>query len=454
MAQQASGGTYLLTKDLPSTPGSSNMTGGIYSLAFTFGEQFATPGITDGTHLVLPGYFGGPYGNGQTFTVASSQVGTTSTYQDGIQIGVPLGASIVIDFSDQLMSQTIASGIEVKVITDHLGHNLDQPTTFSWTYPTSSQRLVIQPVGSWSGNTLYDVVLTPTLLSLGGFTLNQVFHIQFVTVLDPHEDNVVIHHVATNSSSSGSVLPSPDLDVQVPKDAFSDFVVVRFSNSPLSSPLHVDPNLVSAANAKASASNGYQVPLAYREAVAFDMAGKPVTTLGKAANLSVNYQPSGNSTPSKIRSTTLSLFALDETHQLWVKIPQSRAADGSSYSAGVNRLGLFAVMGNADNSAADSFVFPNPFRPHGPNAGLASGQTGTDAGGVTFSNLPSECTISIYTLSGERVRTLRHSDGVGPIAQEPWDVRTAHGDRVASGVYLWRVESATDSKNGKLMVIQ
>jgi flagellar hook assembly protein FlgD len=111
-------------------------------------------------------------------------------------------------------------------------------------------------------------------------------------------------------------------------------------------------------------------------------------------------------------------------------------------------------MGSADADASNVYVFPLPWRPHGPDAGDGPGQTGTDAGGITFSNLPSECTIKIYTVSGHLVRALSHSDLAGPVGQEKWDGNTSSGDHAASGVYLWRVESSADSKNGKLMVIR
>ena len=73
---------------------------------------------------------------------------------------------------------------------------------------------------------------------------------------------------------------------------------------------------------------------------------------------------------------------------------------------------------------------------------------------MTFNQLPSECRIRIYTLSGELVRELHHSDLVGPVAQEQWDGKTSGGATTASGVYVWRVESDSDSKNGKLMIIR
>ena len=125
-----------------------------------------------------------------------------------------------------------------------------------------------------------------------------------------------------------------------------------------------------------------------------------------------------------------------------------------SVSAPMTHFSVFALMGSPDGSASDSFAFPIPWRPHGQNAGSGPGQSGTEANGITFSNIPSECTIKIYALSGEQVRDIHHSDTGGLIAQEVWDAKTTHGDAVASGVYLWRVESSVDGKNGKLMIIR
>ena len=90
----------------------------------------------------------------------------------------------------------------------------------------------------------------------------------------------------------------------------------------------------------------------------------------------------------------------------------------------------------------------------GNSSESGSGQTGTDSAGITFSNLPSECTIKVYTMSGRLVRELHHSDLVGPVGQEKWDGNTSSGDHAASGLYLWRVASSTDSKNGKLIIIR
>ena len=110
----------------------------------------------------------------------------------------------------------------------------------------------------------------------------------------------------------------------------------------------------------------------------------------------------GAGTP--IRIQTLSLWSLDSAHALWVKMPDTRP-NGSGVAGAVTQFSVYALMGSADSDASSVFVYPVPWRPHGPNAGEGPGQTGTQSGGITFSNLPSECTIKIYTVSGSHVRT-------------------------------------------------
>jgi hypothetical protein len=180
--------------------------------------------------------------------------------------------------------------------------------------------------------------------------------------------------------------------------------------------------------------------------------------LSRPAEISIDYGAAfgvPGAAASLVRPHTLSLWVLDEAHRLWVKIPATQNAMAThQLTTPITRFSVFALMGSPEGSARDTYVFPVPWRPHGPNAGNGPGQTGTLTDGLTFSNIPSECTIRIFTLSGEQVREIHHSDLGGLIAQEIWDAKTPHGDAVASGVYLWRVESSLDGKNGKLMIIR
>jgi hypothetical protein len=73
------------------------------------------------------------------------------------------------------------------------------------------------------------------------------------------------------------------------------------------------------------------------------------------------------------------------------------------------------------------------------------------------------CTIRIYTLAGELVQTIEHTDGDG---DEPWGSRTLadyqvnrYLQRVAPGIYIFHVESHVpghegESKLGKFVIIK
>ena len=108
---------------------------------------------------------------------------------------------------------------------------------------------------------------------------------------------------------------------------------------------------------------------------------------------------------------------------------------------------------DADNIEADLGkirVVPNPY--FVTNRAVTS--EGTDK--VFFTHLPPKCSIRIYTLAGELVRTIEH------ISTEPYspDDRSSQGDKggtasfellnrynqaLASGVYIFHVEARDES---------
>jgi len=62
---------------------------------------------------------------------------------------------------------------------------------------------------------------------------------------------------------------------------------------------------------------------------------------------------------------------------------------------------------------------------------------------LRFTNLSSHCEITIYTITGELVQTIRHDNELDGNAW--WDLRTVNNQEVAPGLYIFRVES----DNGK-----
>jgi hypothetical protein len=85
-------------------------------------------------------------------------------------------------------------------------------------------------------------------------------------------------------------------------------------------------------------------------------------------------------------------------------------------------------------------VFPNPLFAF--NAATSYNNGNPDEPFVTFSNLPEEITIKIYTLSGVLIRTLTTQDKSSPTSPFlRWNLQNESDLRVASGMYLAIVSS-------------
>lgn len=97
-------------------------------------------------------------------------------------------------------------------------------------------------------------------------------------------------------------------------------------------------------------------------------------------------------------------------------------------------------------SVEDILVVPNPFV-----IGAGFSQPGA-SDKIQFVNIPNPCTIRIYTVRGDLVRTLVVPDGAGAIAS--WDQVTDFGQFVKSGIYVYHVDSPVGTTVGKLAIIR
>jgi hypothetical protein len=75
---------------------------------------------------------------------------------------------------------------------------------------------------------------------------------------------------------------------------------------------------------------------------------------------------------------------------------------------------------------------------------------------IHFLNLPNKCTIRIFTLDGDLVRTIEHNkDKNDPTATyDSWDLISRNTQAVVSGIYLYSVESGGKNQIGKFVIIK
>ncbi len=103
--------------------------------------------------------------------------------------------------------------------------------------------------------------------------------------------------------------------------------------------------------------------------------------------------------------------------------------------------------------AGDAWVVPNPYRAHVPweRPPVAGDTFGRH---VDFMGLPrAECVVRVYTLAGDLVAELPN-DGRDGNGQLRWNLISRNGQDIASGVYLFTVDSAFGTQRGRFVVIR
>ena len=109
----------------------------------------------------------------------------------------------------------------------------------------------------------------------------------------------------------------------------------------------------------------------------------------------------------------------------------------------------------------DVYVYPNPYLGDAGYYELGyENRKGTiipdRARLIHFSNLPSVCKISIFSLDGDLIGTIDHNfpEGGPESMHDWWNLVSRSGLAVESGLYYWVVESSTRTQIGKLVILK
>lgn len=100
------------------------------------------------------------------------------------------------------------------------------------------------------------------------------------------------------------------------------------------------------------------------------------------------------------------------------------------------------------------YVVPNPYVATNelePDNPIARAQRGDRR--LYFANVPSQCTIRIYTLAGELVDTIEHNSTFDN-GKVFWDLRTKDNMNISYGLYIFHVDAPEGSFIGKFAVIK
>jgi hypothetical protein len=109
------------------------------------------------------------------------------------------------------------------------------------------------------------------------------------------------------------------------------------------------------------------------------------------------------------------------------------------------------------NALDNIIVSPNPYR------GSADWERLDYEGRISFYNLPRQCTVYIYSVTGELVDVVYHNvsgdetpdTGGSETGGERWDMLTSNNQSIASGIYIYRVVSDRyGEKIGKFAIVK
>jgi len=138
-------------------------------------------------------------------------------------------------------------------------------------------------------------------------------------------------------------------------------------------------------------------------------------------------------------------------------------------SGAVNAGNVFKIVTNKSLTSADRYQFSTTARSLAPTARDLDNirvvpnpfvvtsvfDTDRDRHEVHFTRVPANCTIKIFTLAGDLVRTLTYDrNNSSGLDFAKWDLKNEFGSEVAYGVYLYHLESAAGSKIGKIAIVR
>jgi hypothetical protein len=110
-------------------------------------------------------------------------------------------------------------------------------------------------------------------------------------------------------------------------------------------------------------------------------------------------------------------------------------------------------VNSSKTSLSNIRVVPNPYiiSATWERKRLGDPKLGEPIRDITFTNLPGLCTIRIYTLDGNLVKTIEHTNGQGT---EFWDLRSFSNQLIATGVYIYHVTSDAGERVSKFAVVR
>ncbi len=444
------GGLFQIYKSLSSSGGgNANVTGGTFALAHSFGQPNAA--VMSGGAFTLESGYHTESGAASLLPPAVSSTTIPELYVNGgLPLGVSTGAVLTVSFTSPMNPATL-NGASVTLVgtRDNIAGGIDVSVTATLSYDPATQILSVTPNGPLATNTFYTLQVSTAAFGAGGAPLAAAVSEAFLTTFDHTLPNVFPDAVpgvaiTTELTAPAGIFPA------------NGYIVIKDDPVHYPDPQNPDKNTIVAqileANTQIVASGGpFMNPVLFREVSAYDLNNNRIQlSSANVASLTVTYQADSHGiivgSEPPVHAANTSLYVLDETRNVWVRLPSIHDLEKHTVTAALPHISVFALIAGDDTDVSQVYAYPVPWKPRS----ASSAQYGTLAQGITFTNMPSMGTLKIYTLSGKLVNEIDFNSGAATLQ---WLGTNSSGAEVASGVYLWEVTSSGNHKTGKLMVV-
>ncbi|MBN2407184.1 MAG: VCBS repeat-containing protein [Elusimicrobia bacterium] len=370
---------------------------------------------------------------------------------------VPCDTVVKVYFSAFLKEEQAVKSIVVRQLRDSVGNSVEKLIDGKVTYSGSGKVISYKATRGFPGNSLIEVTVSKEYIkNFIGNSIYNDYSWRFTTNLQMNDENIIYS-------------PSGNIKLFVPAGQFPSSGIVGFTEGiPPNKPAKASIKTVNTANyAEGTWEDVYHYPIddLTSELLFYSEKGKIMDTVfNKNAELTFDYSGYltdkdsdyvGFEDKPPVLISTLKIYYLDNRSSRWIPLNSEIDEDSRTISTSIRHFSVYALMGSENFELELAHPYPVPYKPSERPQEFEN----TLRAGITFTKLPSECDIEIFTIAGRLVNSFHHSDSDLADAKQPgnyywFPVENSFGEKIASGVYIYYMESEGNSKSGKLMIIR
>jgi len=351
----------------------------------------------------------------------------SSYFPNGSEKVSPQNLTVRVVFSEPMYEPSITQDAFLfYAVRNSQGQEISVPVSFTVSYDANTKTAYLYPLTDLEYGYKYEVTVKEQVQDLYLNNMASPFFWDFETRFD---------------LAAGIKISSGCVEIEISPNALSGAGEIRFYID------SIDENILNAFN-NASLYDDFahhRITGTVTTVEILDENGIPYTgEFQNDAYITFYYKDDDgddvvDETSPPVRVTSLAIYWLSGDR--WIKVPTSTLIkEEKKVRALVKHFSTYALMGSKIFELSSVHPYPVPYRKWEDLLG----------NGITFTGLPSEATIEIYSILGEKLKTFSYNDAsASVIGAYQWSAID-----LPSGIYIYRILSGENEKRGKLVIVR